>query len=841
MYPNPVTGEYEELKVDTRLTTLENEVTINIDSSLVNIGITKFNPVDDVLMVFQNSTFLSPNVEYTLDTGLLAIRHINYPLEKWDKNSTFFFLVFKNVRREIETNDGALLQDGSVTNAKLASTMQIGSLLNLTTNVKTDVVAAINSTKSEINDLIIKAAELDELLEDAGAKANANTTELSAARKDTTGFTHDNIADRLDSDFTKNATRLDDIAISIRNFNHVGDGLTDESTLFQSIEAGNVDKVIDLVGKTFVVSEFPRKNKYINGFFLVKGNAAAPNPIGSGYVNIIQAGNANVFIGRGAAGNYRPGDQYTSSGAGHSLIAIGSSAMSSAGSYIKSSMAIGQGALMNCKYGSYNIAIGGQSQYYVNGNPNGRFEGTRNTAVGDNTMRFNQDGYSNIAMGRNALQTNEHSIYNTALGVGSMAGYAPLDLDDKTIINQSPQSSKYQTAVGAQTLQWSNGDENSAFGINSCREIKDGNRNTGLGAYTLELLERSVSADMKQRFFISVLTGTYTWTGNTLSINMPGHNLGNNYKAKLKIGSHEARYFTVTTVNGNVFTVESNVATAETVTGVVTMDEYSNTTSVGKSVDNTAVGIKAMRATEKGSYNTAVGGVALHNGNGDGNTAVGYAALNSLTSGSHNTALGYGALRFDFDGNPILNVTNSTAIGYNSRVTGSNQIQLGDGGTTLYAFGALQNRSDARDKADIRDTVLGLDYINMLRPVDYKYDARDDYNVMDENGNMVKLPKDGSMKRERYHHGLIAQEVEKVSQLIGMDFGGLQNHSVKGGSDVYSIGYSEFVAPLIKAVQELSAKDEERKAENDSLLKTVNLLVEQISTLQEKVKALETN
>ena len=40
----------------------------------------------------------------------------------------------------------------------------------------------------------------------------------------------------------------------------------------------------------------------------------------------------------------------------------------------------------------------------------------------------------------------------------------------------------------------------------------------------------------------------------------------------------------------------------------------------------------------------------------------------------------------------------------------------------------------------------------------------------------------------------------------GIDFGGFQDHKVKGGDDVLSIGYEELIAPLIKAVQELSAE-----------------------------------
>ena len=51
--------------------------------------------------------------------------------------------------------------------------------------------------------------------------------------------------------------------------------------------------------------------------------------------------------------------------------------------------------------------------------------------------------------------------------------------------------------------------------------------------------------------------------------------------------------------------------------------------------------------------------------------------------------------------------TNITCIGYNSQVTGSNQLQLGDSSTTTYVYGTVQNRSDKRDKADIQPTNLG--------------------------------------------------------------------------------------------------------------------------------------
>ena len=158
--------------------------------------------------------------------------------------------------------------------------------------------------------------------------------------------------------------------------------------------------------------------------------------------------------------------------------------------------------------------------------------------------------------------------------------------------------------------------------------------------------------------------------------------------------------------------------------------------------------------------------------------------------------------------------------------TDSNQVQLGDASTTTYVYGTVQNRSDIRDKADVRDTVLGLDFIQSLRPVDYRWDMREDYKparpdiempeTSDEEYEVKKaeydriiaewleackhenIIRDGSKKRTRYHQGFIAQEV----LALDVDFGGIQDHSVRGGEDVLSIGYDEIIAPLVKAVQE---------------------------------------
>ena len=113
----------------------------------------------------------------------------------------------------------------------------------------------------------------------------------------------------------------------------------------------------------------------------------------------------------------------------------------------------------------------------------------------------------------------------------------------------------------------------------------------------------------------------------------------------------------------------------------------------------------------------------------------------------------------------------------------------------------------------MRDTLLGLDFIKSLRPVDFRWDYREDYSVTDEEtGARTALTKDGTRSRDRFHHGLIAQEVKVAADEQGVDFAGYQDHSVNGGDDVLSIGYTELIAPLIKAVQELSAENADLKA-----------------------------
>lgn len=124
-YYNTTTSAWEEIKVSTRLTTYQNRVILSTVSGTASIGITQFNPADDVLLVFQDSTYIQNVLDYTISGDGLTIYHINNPSQTWNANTCFDFIVLKNVQRDIPSADGSLIQNGSITDAKLATGIQI--------------------------------------------------------------------------------------------------------------------------------------------------------------------------------------------------------------------------------------------------------------------------------------------------------------------------------------------------------------------------------------------------------------------------------------------------------------------------------------------------------------------------------------------------------------------------------------------------------------------------------------------------------------------------------------------------------------------------------------------
>lgn len=324
---------------------------------------------------------------------------------------------------------------------------------------------------------------------------------------------------------------------------------------------------------------------------------------------------------------------------------------------------------------------------------------------------------------------------------------------------------------------------------------------------------------------------------NTDITSLDGVLVGKGAGGVLSNTRYGASALTLNTTGSNNSTFGLNTLVANTTgyrnTAMGAYALYSNTTGY----INTAIGFNALLANSSGIFNIAIGDSCLDsNTTGSDNTAVGISAMGTNTTGNSNVACGGEALTLGSTGSQntavgyqahtnMANYSNSGGFGYQAIPGGSNQIRLGNSSVTVYTQSGTVSASDVRDKTDIRDTTLGLNFINSLRPVDYKWDIRLDYapdfpdrsDFVDEYeykaavrahaeaSRPVNLTHDGSKKRTRYHHGLIAQEVGALVAATGVDFGGYQDFEVKGGEALQAVAYEELIAPLIKAVQELLA------------------------------------
>lgn len=201
-----------------------------------------------------------------------------------------------------------------------------------------------------------------------------------------------------------------------------------------------------------------------------------------------------------------------------------------------------------------------------------------------------------------------------------------------------------------------------------------------------------------------------------------------------------------------------------------------------------------------------IGNLANSKG-GTGNISIGYSsASNGKIGANAGLALGYTS-------QTGTTYNNCAVIGNNipsTTVTADNQFWLGNSTNNLYATTAIINPSDTRDKIDIKDAELGLDFINKLKPRMWRANPRSAYvkQVETEEGvQWEKIENDGSKAGTRYHYGVIAQEMKQTMDEMGVDFVALKDTSVTGnGEGDLGVAYGEFFGVLIKAVQELSAK-----------------------------------
>jgi len=323
-------------------------------------------------------------------------------------------------------------------------------------------------------------------------------------------------------------------------------------------------------------------------------------------------------------------------------------------------------------------------------------------------------------------------------------------------------------------------------------------------------------------------------------------------------------------------------------------------------IQNTALGVNSLFSNLVGSFNTAVGTNSLYNNTiGNYNTALGVNSLLLNTTGEFNVSLGDNALYFnrigsnntaigknaganngtnytacnsntfvgansDVSDNTIL-YSQSTAIGYNSKISASNQIVLGkinqyvyipgktislfeidstssyyglnvtpsllqvhsDGPGTRVGIGYLTDRTTfvetltvVGNSVGIRKTapnpIYALDVdgsanftgnvnaASFTPPSDYR--IKENVQVLDEkyvvdNLNPVTYKNKRTNKQDI---GLIAHELQEV-------FPELVN-GIKDGEELQSVNYMGLIPILIKEIKDLKQEMQELKKEMQNLL-----------------------
>lgn len=146
------------------------------------------------------------------------------------------------------------------------------------------------------------------------------------------------------------------------------------------------------------------------------------------------------------------------------------------------------------------------------------------------------------------------------------------------------------------------------------------------------------------------------------------------------------------------------------------------------------------------------------------------------------------------------------------------------------------NLSDGRYKTNIKENVPGLEFIKRLRPVTYTLDMDKLDAALNPSGKSASprlehgaptetTAQDAAAKNsaaQQIRTGFIAQEVEEAAQQSGFDFDGVDKP--KNENDMYGLRYSEFVVPLVKAVQEQQQMIEELKKQIEKQQKEIDAL-----------------
>jgi hypothetical protein len=221
-------------------------------------------------------------------------------------------------------------------------------------------------------------------------------------------------------------------------------------------------------------------------------------------------------------------------------------------------------------------------------------------------------------------------------------------------------------------------------------------------------------------------------------------------------------------------------------------------------------------------HSGSLGTVTISAGGGDfawsyaGNVSFSFAngasVINAADSQYWRSAAGVDAVRIATTGTRSLFPATDNTI-----VLGQNGLRW----SAVWAANGTIQTSDPRTKKDVEDSVLGLDFIKALRPVSYRFIVGGNeitgtreispavMGVDDDGKPVVLVPAETEnvfqpVPGKRKHFGFLTTNVKEAAG--GVDFGGYIKTDPSNPESEEALRYDEFIAPLVKAVQELAAE-----------------------------------
>jgi hypothetical protein len=399
----------------------------------------------------------------------------------------------------------------------------------------------------------------------------------------------------------------------------------------------------------------------------------------------------------------------------------------------------------------------------------------------------------------------------------------------------------YNTGVGYSSLSsLTSGPGNSAFGSSALQKVTIGAHNSAFGYLALQnnLLGEHNSAFGIGALFSNLQSNNSAFGSNALYANTYGtYNsaFGQMALSSNSTGNENSSF-------GRMSLANNTIANRNSAFGYWSLRDN----TIGQ--NNSAFGSLALFINLDGSDNSAFGNSALANHRfGDGNSSFGSGALaNGHTiPKNYNSAFGYSALHTDGDynsafganagfngGNLPITGSNNTLIGYNalpSSLSVSNEITFGNSSVTTIRANvqSITSLSDERDKKNIKELNLGIDFLMKVKPRLFNWDKREWY---DNNAS------DGSKMSETPTAGFIAQEFDELQTSENTEW---LNLVLKSNPDKFEATSGNLLPIMVKAIQDLKKENDELKSKNANIQVVNEKLQSATVELSQKLNAFE--